>query len=207
MVTYYHVFSGYWHRSLVVTSRLLAVEEFIMETGEISGGNHYTYGGWFWGDCMVGAINTLNLRQKGCHLTDSNFEFILLYENCCILIKISQKLVPKCPVYNKQALVQIMMWHQTGDKPSSEPMVAYFSDVYMWHSVNESKSCHAEFVLGNMKIYLHVLSFCNTDMVLLVEIHAHGRRRPTHFSCKVNIRDADDLETQGARTSAAMVLT
>ena len=121
--------------------------------------------------------------------------------------KFHKKHVPKCPVYNKQALVQIMIWHQTGDKPSSGPMVAYFNDVYMWHSVNESKSCHAEFVFRNMKIYLHILSIRNTEMVLLVEIHAHGRRRPTHFSCKVNIRDADDLETPGARTSAAMVLT
>ena len=47
---------------------------------------------------------------------------ILQNENGCILVQISLKIVPKDPI-NKSALAQIMSWHQTGDKPLSEPMM------------------------------------------------------------------------------------
>ena len=45
----------------------------------------------------------------------------------CILIKISLKFVPKGPIDNNPALVQI------GNKPLSEPMLTRFTDAYMWH--------------------------------------------------------------------------
>ena len=57
-----------------------------------------------------------------------------LYESCIILIQISLKFVPKGSINNKPALVQIMAWHQTGNKPLSEPMMAWFTDAYMHHS-------------------------------------------------------------------------
>ena len=37
--------------------------------------------------------------------------------------KISMNFVPKIPINNIQALVQIMAWRRPGDKPLSEPMV------------------------------------------------------------------------------------
>ena len=40
-----------------------------------------------------------------------------------IPIQISLKLVPRSPIDNKTALVQIMAWRQPGDKPLSEPMM------------------------------------------------------------------------------------
>ena len=40
-----------------------------------------------------------------------------------ILIKISLKFVPKGPINNIPALVQIMSWHRLGAKPLSEPMM------------------------------------------------------------------------------------
>ena len=43
--------------------------------------------------------------------------------NIWILIKISLKFVPKVPINNIPALVQIMAWHRSGDKPLSEPMM------------------------------------------------------------------------------------
>ena len=51
---------------------------------------------------------------------------IYLNENTCIWIsiKISLKFVPKCPINNIPALVQVMAWRRPGDKPSSEPMMA-----------------------------------------------------------------------------------
>ena len=39
-----------------------------------------------------------------------------------ISIQISLKFVPKGPIDNKPALVQVMAWCWSGDKPLSEPM-------------------------------------------------------------------------------------
>ena len=40
-----------------------------------------------------------------------------------ILIQISLKFVPKGPIDNKSALVQVKAWCQTGDKPLPEPIM------------------------------------------------------------------------------------
>ena len=54
-------------------------------------------------------------------------------EKFCILIQISPKFVPKGLIDNKAALFQVMAWRRTGDKPSPEPMLIYFTDAYMRH--------------------------------------------------------------------------
>ena len=66
-------------------------------------------------------------------LADSVFKCIFLNEKICILIKILLKFVPKGPVDNNPALVQIMVWRRIGDKPLCEPMLPWFTDAYMWH--------------------------------------------------------------------------
>ena len=70
-----------------------------------------------------GLINTLRPRQNGQHFADDIFKRIFSNENVRILIKISLKFVPRGPVYNIPALVQIMAWRHPGDKPLSEPMM------------------------------------------------------------------------------------
>ena len=45
------------------------------------------------------------------------FKCIFLNENVWILIKISLKYVPKGPINNIPALVQIMAWRRPGNKP------------------------------------------------------------------------------------------
>ena len=67
-------------------------------------------------------VNRLRLRQNG-HLADDIFECIFFDENVWISIKIPLKFVPKGPISNIPALVQIMAWRRPGDKPLSEPMV------------------------------------------------------------------------------------
>ena len=67
-------------------------------------------------------FNTLRPRQNGRHFPDDIFKFIFLNENGRISIKISLKFVPKVPINNILALVQIMAWRRQGDKPLSEPM-------------------------------------------------------------------------------------
>ena len=66
-------------------------------------------------------------------LADGIFKCIFLNENNRNLIQISLKFVPMSPIDNKPALVQVMDWCRTGDKPLPEPMLAQFPDEYMWH--------------------------------------------------------------------------
>ena len=74
------------------------------------------------GSCTL-VVNTLRPRQNGRHFADDIFKYIFLNENIWILIKISLKFVPKGPINNIPALVQIMAWRRPGDKPLSEAMV------------------------------------------------------------------------------------
>ena len=41
-------------------------------------------------------------------------------------------------INNKSILAQIMAWHGPGDKPLTEPMMAYLTDTYMLHSASMS---------------------------------------------------------------------
>ena len=68
-------------------------------------------------------LNTFRPRQNGSHFADDIFNCIFLNENVWIPIKISMKFVPKGPVNNIPALVQIIAWHRPGYKPLSEPMM------------------------------------------------------------------------------------
>ena len=69
------------------------------------------------------SFNTLRPRQNGRRFADDIFKRIFLNENVSILIKISLNFIPKGPINNIPALVQIMAWHRPGDKPLSEPMM------------------------------------------------------------------------------------
>ena len=67
-------------------------------------------------------FNTLQPIQNGRHFAGT-FKRIFVNENVRILIEISLKFVPKGPIDNIPALVQIMAWRRQGDKPLSEPMM------------------------------------------------------------------------------------
>ena len=71
----------------------------------------------------VTLLNTLRLWQYGRHFPDDILRCIFLNENVWISIKISLKFVPKGPINNIPALVQIMAWCCPGNKPLSEPML------------------------------------------------------------------------------------
>ena len=68
-------------------------------------------------------FNTLRPRQNRRHFPDDIFKCIFLNENVGIPVKISLKYVPKGPIINIPALVQIMAWRRPGDKPLSDPMM------------------------------------------------------------------------------------
>ena len=68
-------------------------------------------------------INTLRPRQNGRHFADDIFKWVFLNENVWFPIKISLKFVPKGPINNIPASVQIMAWRRPGDKSLSEPVM------------------------------------------------------------------------------------
>ena len=67
------------------------------------------------------SFNTLRPRQNERHFADDTFKRIFMNESIRISIHISLKFVPKGLINNIPALVQIMAWRRTGDKPLSEP--------------------------------------------------------------------------------------
>ena len=66
-------------------------------------------------------INTLRSRQNIRHFADDIFKCIFVNENVWISIKISLKFVPKGPINNIPASVQIMAWRLPDGKPLSGP--------------------------------------------------------------------------------------
>ena len=72
-----------------------------------------------WNPCW---FNSMRPRQNGCHFADI-FKSIFLNENLCILIWILLKFNPKGQIDRKTALVQIMAWRRTGNKPLSQPII------------------------------------------------------------------------------------
>ena len=65
-------------------------------------------------------------------LTDDIFKYIL-NEGVWISITISLKFIPKGPIDYKSALVQVVAWHRTGEKPLPESMLTQFTDAYIRH--------------------------------------------------------------------------
>ena len=68
-------------------------------------------------------FNTLWPRQNGRHFPDDIFNCIFLDGNAWISTKISLNFIPRCPINNISALVQIMAWRRSGDNLLSEPML------------------------------------------------------------------------------------
>ena len=91
--------------------------------------NSYQYIWYFplWRYTLLGCcgmcINTLRPRQNGRHFADDTFKCIFLNESVWITIKSSLKFVPRGPINNIPALIQIMAWRRPGDKPLSEAMM------------------------------------------------------------------------------------
>ena len=63
-------------------------------------------------------------------LADDIFKWIFLNENDKLPIQISLKLLMS-PIGNKPALIQVMAWCRTGNKPLPETMITKFTDVYI----------------------------------------------------------------------------
>ena len=119
------VYMKFW---LKLETLLLKLAAFIL-TGDPSAAYHCQGALSLAVVCMVnninsiGSFNTLRPRQNGRHFADDTFNCIFVNENVRISIKFSLKFVPKGPINNIPALVQIMAWRRPGDKPLSGPVV------------------------------------------------------------------------------------
>ena len=83
---------------------------------------------------VVELINALRPRQHGHHFADGTYKCSFLNGNVWILIQNFTEAFSESPTNYIPALVLIMAWGRTGEKPLSKPMMALFSDAYMLHS-------------------------------------------------------------------------
>ena len=88
---------------------------------------------YFYASAEGQGVNSSHPGQNGHHLADDIFHCIFMNDFFCILILVSLECVPKGPIDNDSALVQVMAWHQTGNKSLPEPMLTKFTDAYMRH--------------------------------------------------------------------------
>ena len=79
------------------------------------------------------SVNSSPPGQNGRHFADDIFKRIFLNGNVRISIKFWLKFVPKSPIDNKSALVQVMACRLFGVKPLPEPMLIQFTNAYMRH--------------------------------------------------------------------------
>ena len=93
-------------------------------------------------------LNSYPRGQKGRLFADDILRCIFVNEIYNILIKISLKVVSKGPTGNDPALV--LAWLRIGDKPLSEPILTRFTDAYVRHYLEMSKS--------NLR-YINILHF------------------------------------------------
>ena len=63
------------------------------------------------------SMNTLGPEQNGRQMSDDIFNSIFMNENLWISHKISLKFIPKVRINHIPALVEIMAWCRSGDKP------------------------------------------------------------------------------------------
>ena len=64
-------------------------------------------------------------------LADDFLKCIFMNESYKIPIQNSPKFVPRSPIDNKPALVQVMAWRRIGDKAFIEKVMAQFTDACM----------------------------------------------------------------------------
>ena len=96
------------------------------------------------------SVNTLRPKPNGPYFPDGIFKCIYMNENVWLAE------VPKGPINNIPALVQIMAWRRPGDRPLSEPMmVSLLTQI----CVTRPQCVKVEHLVRNMKIW-RVITLC-----------------------------------------------
>ena len=113
---------------------------------------------------------------------DAIYRWIYLNDNVWISIKISLMFVAKVPINNIPALVQMMAWRRSGDKPLSEPVM----DSLLTHIcvtrpqwVNPQKH-HWSPIECQFQLSLYILILVKFEGSIKIIAHLHFSR--SHFS-------------------------
>ena len=78
----------------------------------------------------MGSLSThRGKNKKGRHFAN-DISCALYWENICILIQVWLKCVPMSPLNDLSALVWVMAWRRTGDKPLPEILITQVPDIY-----------------------------------------------------------------------------
>ena len=96
-------------------------------------------------------INTMKPIQNGCLFANDMFKCIFFIQNVRISLRISLKFVPKGPINNIAALVQIMAWPLVGAKLLSEPMMVRIP-MHVSLSLNELTNFGLRMPYGNIDL-------------------------------------------------------
>ena len=135
------------------------------------------------GTCNNAIVNTLRPRQRGHHFADDTSKHMFLNENVCISTEISLTFVPKGPMNNMPALVQITASRRTGDNQLSEPMmVSLLTQICVtrphWVKRTKTVSWTSRYLVEIPFIRSHLcacrhgdLSFGSTLFLLMVELN------------------------------------
>ena len=123
------------------------------------------YPWWVW-------VNSLRPRQNKPHIADDVFKGNFGNENFRISIQISLKFVPKGPINIFPALVQIMAWRRTGDKPLSESMMTQFNNTYMFASLlltTDGFDGSVQYCTNLIANTLELLQSCTKPSIFIIE--------------------------------------
>ena len=129
-------------------------------------------------------LNTLRPRPNSRQFPDDIFKCMFLNENILISIKTPQKFIPRFLINNIPALVQIMDWRRSGDKPllpmRRDPVYGYAQmEKLMW-----------KYVAANYHIFRVVVLPSNTFKYILrfitplhIEMHSDMLRKNLSMLC------------------------
>ena len=104
----------------------------------------------------IDLFNTLKPKENVRHFADI-FKSIFLNENVWIQINVSPKFVLQDPIENIPALVQIMAWRWSGDKPLYEPvMISLMTHVCVTQCVNTILHVAWPWQMGSWSLKWHI---------------------------------------------------
>ena len=103
----------------------------------------------------------------------------LLWKSLCFGLKFHWKFLPKGPINDKPALIQIMACRLFGDKPLSEAMLARFTDAYMHHLALMSWALNKHLLSPTGDDIFHYI-FMTENNYSLIQISLNAISRISH---------------------------
>ena len=97
------------------------------------------------------------------------------------LIRISLKFTPKDSINNIPALVQIMAWRRSGDKPLSEPMLTQFTDAFMRHYGVTSCLPNNKYNMNSADPIDQIFWLCHLDFWCIAKIPFSAKQFGVNF--------------------------